>query len=351
MTDDIRRSLLQSLEQRIRQCLRARRCAVLSSERVTGDRTWRAPSRRWRAISLRRRSIRSTDCAVDASISSSDCSSAILEAAVIEHRDGVDVRRITSQRELRSFAIPVPSAIPEQRAIATALSDVDALLGGLDRLIAKKRDLKQAAMQQLLTGQTRLPGFHGEWEVKRLGDIVSTRFADGMRIGRSTRRASAYLSVQRLASMTSWIAARCDRLSSAISDESRSTVAGCGRATSCSTDSVGWPGGADDTDVELQHASLLDQRLIARSIPRRQRDRRVRASMHSLMQTGMIVMTANGTRSGQLIRDRAGDFAASRFRSQLSPNKPPSPPCSPTWTPSWRRSKPGATRPATSSRR
>ncbi len=62
--------------------------------------------------------------------------------------------------------------MPEQRAIATALSDVDALLDGLDRLIAKKRDLKQAAMQQLLTGQTRLPGFHGEWEVKRLGENV-----------------------------------------------------------------------------------------------------------------------------------------------------------------------------------
>ncbi len=62
--------------------------------------------------------------------------------------------------------------LPEQRAIAEALSDVDALLGALDRLIAKKRDLKQAAMQQLLTGQTRLPGFHGEWEVKRLGEIA-----------------------------------------------------------------------------------------------------------------------------------------------------------------------------------
>jgi type I restriction enzyme S subunit len=62
--------------------------------------------------------------------------------------------------------------LPEQRAIATALSDLDGLLGGLDRLIAKKRDLKQAAMQQLLTGQTRLPGFHGEWEVKTLGDVV-----------------------------------------------------------------------------------------------------------------------------------------------------------------------------------
>src|SRR5260370_25713571 len=61
---------------------------------------------------------------------------------------------------------------PEQRVIATMLGDVDALLAGLDRLIRKKRDLKQAVMQQLLTGQTRLPGFHGEWQVKRLGDLL-----------------------------------------------------------------------------------------------------------------------------------------------------------------------------------
>ena len=74
----------------------------------------------------------------------------------------------------RSIPIPVPP-IPEQRAIAEALSDVDGLLGGLDRLIAKKRDLKQAAMQQLLTGQTRLPGFHGEWEVKRLDALADIR--------------------------------------------------------------------------------------------------------------------------------------------------------------------------------
>ncbi len=73
---------------------------------------------------------------------------------------------------IREILIPFPPP-PEQRAIATALSDVDALLGGLDRLIAKKRDLKQAAMQQLLTGQTRLPGFHGEWELKRLGDAFT----------------------------------------------------------------------------------------------------------------------------------------------------------------------------------
>lgn len=62
----------------------------------------------------------------------------------------------------------LPLERSEQHAIATALSDVDALLTSLDQLITKKRDLKQAAMQQLLTGQTRLPGFHGEWEVKAL---------------------------------------------------------------------------------------------------------------------------------------------------------------------------------------
>ncbi len=77
---------------------------------------------------------------------------------------------------IREIAIPFPPE-PEQQAIAAALSDVDALLGGLDRLIAKKRDLKRAAMQQLLTGQTRLPGFHGDWEVKRLGELF--RFSGG----------------------------------------------------------------------------------------------------------------------------------------------------------------------------
>ena len=73
--------------------------------------------------------------------------------------------------DVRKFPISLPP-IKEQRAIATALSDADALLDGLTRLIAKKRDLKQATMQQLLTGQTRLPGFSGEWEVKRIGEFT-----------------------------------------------------------------------------------------------------------------------------------------------------------------------------------
>ena len=81
---------------------------------------------------------------------------------------------IVNKSQFSDTAVAVPP-LPEQRAIAAALSDVDALLGGLDRLIAKKRDLKQAAMQQLLTGQTRLPGFSGAWEVKRLGDVGEIR--------------------------------------------------------------------------------------------------------------------------------------------------------------------------------
>ena len=78
-----------------------------------------------------------------------------------------------NRNDLHVETVTLPTNLPEQRSIAAALGDVDALLNGLDRLIAKKRDLKQAAMQQLLTGQVRLPGSRGEWDVKRLGDHVA----------------------------------------------------------------------------------------------------------------------------------------------------------------------------------
>ena len=77
-----------------------------------------------------------------------------------------------SLTELRGLPFQAPP-LSEQTTIADTLTDVDALLDSLDRIIAKKRDLKQAAMQQLLTGQTRLPGFSGKWEVKRLGDVAT----------------------------------------------------------------------------------------------------------------------------------------------------------------------------------
>ena len=77
---------------------------------------------------------------------------------------------MTNGRTLSTVWIAVPP-LPEQRAIAEALSDVDGLLSALDVLIAKKQAIKQAVMQQLLTGETRLPGFSRAWETKRLGEI------------------------------------------------------------------------------------------------------------------------------------------------------------------------------------
>ena len=92
---------------------------------------------------------------------------------VLRHQGGLAQKHF-NVGHMRNLVVALPS-LSEQRAIAEALSDADALLGALDRLIAKKRDLKQAAMQQLLTGQTRLPGFHAEWEVKRLDKLADIR--------------------------------------------------------------------------------------------------------------------------------------------------------------------------------
>ena len=73
----------------------------------------------------------------------------------------------------------IPVALPptkaEQEAIALASTDGDALIESLEQLLAKKRQIKQGAMQGLLTGQKRLPGFSGEWEVKRLGEMADIR--------------------------------------------------------------------------------------------------------------------------------------------------------------------------------
>lgn len=81
---------------------------------------------------------------------------------------GTSIAGITRET-LLSTRVYLPP-LTEQRAIATALSDVDTLIASLDKLIAKKRDIKQATMQQLLTGKTRLPGFSGEWKMKKLGE-------------------------------------------------------------------------------------------------------------------------------------------------------------------------------------
>jgi type I restriction enzyme, S subunit len=75
---------------------------------------------------------------------------------------------------IRSISVPCPP-LSVQHVIADALSDADALMVSLDALIAKKRDLKQAAMYHLLTGKNRLAGFNGTWELVRLTDIAAIR--------------------------------------------------------------------------------------------------------------------------------------------------------------------------------
>jgi type I restriction enzyme S subunit len=74
--------------------------------------------------------------------------------------------------KLRNYPIPLPPSLAEQEAIAEALGDADSLVEALEQWLAKKQLLKQATMQQLLSGKKRLPGFYGDWHKKRLGDLA-----------------------------------------------------------------------------------------------------------------------------------------------------------------------------------
>lgn len=75
--------------------------------------------------------------------------------------------------QIKNLVIPLPPTLAEQQAIAEALSDADALIESLEQIIAKKLQIKQGAMQELLTGKRRLPGFEGEWDLKPLGDLFT----------------------------------------------------------------------------------------------------------------------------------------------------------------------------------
>lgn len=86
-------------------------------------------------------------------------------------RQGASRYKLT-KKKLAALPCAIPAAVAEQTAVAEALSDADALIESLDQLIAKKRLIKQGAMQELLTGKRRLPGFGGEWVIKRLGDVA-----------------------------------------------------------------------------------------------------------------------------------------------------------------------------------
>ncbi len=89
----------------------------------------------------------------------------------------------------RQLVVPLPTKV-EQEAIAEALNDTDTLLESLGQLVAKKRQLKQGAMHNLLTGKNRLAGFSGEWEVKPLGDLFN--FSGGFTASRDQLASEGY---------------------------------------------------------------------------------------------------------------------------------------------------------------
>jgi type I restriction enzyme S subunit len=93
-----------------------------------------------------------------------------------------------SQRQIEGFPIIYPKEHEQQR-IASALTSIDNLLSSLDKLIAKKRDIKQGAMQQLLTGKTRLKGFTEPWVYYSVGSDCCVK----ARIGWQGLTTSEYL--------------------------------------------------------------------------------------------------------------------------------------------------------------
>ena len=91
----------------------------------------------------------------------------------------------TSPSKLLAIPVAIPPTKAEQEAIAVVLSDADALIESLEQLLAKKRHLKQGAMQELLTGKKRLPGHNRPWLAKRLGDLGSFSKGSGVSKGES----------------------------------------------------------------------------------------------------------------------------------------------------------------------
>jgi len=90
----------------------------------------------------------------------------------------------------KNFPIPLPPTKAEQEVVAEALSHADALIESLEQLLAKKRHLKQGAMQELLTGKKRLPRFSGAWEVKSLGELFT--FTGGLSASRDQLSAEGH---------------------------------------------------------------------------------------------------------------------------------------------------------------
>lgn len=90
----------------------------------------------------------------------------------ISKNSGATINQITNG-DFKLIKIALPTSNGEEVAIASSLSNVDKLISSSEKLITKKKAIKQGAMQELLTGKRRLPGFSGEWENIVLGAVSS----------------------------------------------------------------------------------------------------------------------------------------------------------------------------------
>lgn len=94
---------------------------------------------------------------------------------IIDSTQGGAMKNLVGMPIFKKTPFELPKSLTEQSAIATVLSDTDTLIAALNKKIAKKHQIKQGAMQQLLSGKKRLPGFSGEWVENTIGDALSIR--------------------------------------------------------------------------------------------------------------------------------------------------------------------------------
>ena len=98
----------------------------------------------------------------------------------ISKNSGATINQITNG-DFKLIKIALPTSNDEEVAIASSLSNVDKLISSLEKLITKKKAIKQGAMQELLTGKRRLPGFSGEWRTEIIPDVLQKQ--EGIKIG------------------------------------------------------------------------------------------------------------------------------------------------------------------------
>ena len=244
---------------------------------------------------------------------------------------------------IAGMRIPMPPT-PEQRAIADVLSDVDELIGSLEALIAKKRAIKQAAMQELLTGRTRLPGFGGEWEMRRLGSLGT--FSKGRGMKRTDLRETGVRCVRYGELYTryeNYVAKPVSKVPQDIADTALPIRRGdlMFAASGETADEIGicvayvgsepaYAGG----DIIVLRASGQDAVYLAHLL-----NAPVAARQKTRMAQGDAV-----------VHIRAEHLAAIEVPLPPLPNNTPSPPSSPTWTPRSPLWNTASTRPARSNR-